>query len=327
MEAPLSPATKSVVLVWIGRLGDVLVTTPLFRAIRRAAPSARIRLVTGEAGGPGAELAPGIDEVLILRRASSPLRNLGLVRTLRESQADLLVDLNSAFSRAASVLCRLARARVRAGFERDRGNGGFDVLAAPAGPEEHMLDRYARLGKAIGAAPQGEPDAIIPERARERARALAAGVPGDGPLIVVHPGNFKKFDNRWPEEKFAALLARSEGRFALLAGPGEEEAVEEIARNCGKPVPVLGPLSIGETAGLLEEAELFVGNATGSAHLAAAVGTKTLTFLASYTKKIWMPKDGGPDGPRHFQLVSPSWNSCRDVTVDDAAAALRRALA
>ena len=92
-------------------------------------------------------------------------------------------------------------------------------------------------------------------------------------------------------------------------------------------MPVLGSLTIEESAALMEAAGLFIGNATGSAHLAAAVGTKTLTFLSAYTKKVWMPQDGGPDGPRHFQLVSESWNSCRDIPVDAAAAALRRALA
>jgi ADP-heptose:LPS heptosyltransferase len=308
MKTALTLDTKRVVLVWIGRLGDILIATPFYEAVRKAAPNARITLVTGEAGLAGAELSPGIDEILVLKRASSPLHNLKIVRALRAEEADLLVDLNSAFSRAAGILCRLARAKEKAAFERPRGNGAFSILAGPAGVEEHMLDRYARLGAAIGIETEGVPRAVIPERARERVRDEIAKIPGEGPFVVVHPGNFKKYDNRWPEEKFSSLLARSDARFVLFAGPGEREAVEEIAVRAGKKIPVIGPTPIAVTAALLERAELFIGNSTGSAHLAAAVGTKTLTFLGAYTKKIWMPQDGGPEGPRHFQLVSEAWN-------------------
>lgn len=319
MEALISTDTKRIVIVWIGRLGDMLIATPLIAAIRRAAPQAHLTLVTGTAGQGGAALINGIDELLILKRASSPLHNLKLIRSLRRRKADVLVDFNSAFSRAAGAVCRLARSRIKAAFERPHGNGGFDNLAAPAGVEEHMLDRYTRLGKLLGIDAAGHPHvecAIAPP-----------AMQGSGPLVVVHPGNFKKYDNRWPEEKFVELLGGFQGPAVWLAGPGEREAVEKIASSCPRSYPVAGPLSIETTAALLKSAELFVGSATGSAHLAAAVGTKTLTFLAAYTKKIWMPKEGSIDGPLHFQLVSSSWNSCRDIPVSDARAALARALA
>ena len=296
----------------------MIVTTPLIDAIRKSAPNAHLTLVTGTAGAGGAALIDGIDELLVLKRASSPLHNLKLVRALRREEADLLIDFNSAFSRAAGVLCRLACAREKVAFERPHGNGGFDRLAGPAGIEEHMLDRYERLGALIGVAPEGVPR-IYP-------KGDSPTIPGDGPLVVVHPGNFKKFDNRWPEENFSELMGNFEGRAVWLAGPGEREAVEAIASECKRSHPVVGPFSIQETAMLLKESALFMGSATGSAHLAAAVGTKTLTFLAAYTKKIWMPKEGGPNGPQHFQLVSQSWNSCRDIPVPDAAAALTKAL-
>ncbi|HVE11889.1 MAG TPA: glycosyltransferase family 9 protein, partial [Elusimicrobiota bacterium] len=171
------------------------------------------------------------------------------------------------------------------------------------------------------------PRARVPEADRaEAARVLEAlKLPRGARPVLVFAGNFKKFDNRWPEEKFAALLdalrARNDVAPILLSGPGEEAAVRAIAAS--RPVPVLGPYPIGLTAALIERAGLLVSSATGTAHLAVAVGATLVSVLGRYTRAIWMPK---PGAPKHFCAVSESWTSCRDVPVEKVLAELDRAL-
>jgi len=293
MEALGLDEVRTVVLLWLGRLGDVLITTPVIASIRRRFPGARITFVTGEHGKGAAGLLKDIDETLLLRRFHHPLENLLLASRLMRSETDLLIDLNSAPSRAAAALLRLARAKITLGFAKDWGDSAMTHRLEAPSVTEHMLDRYARMAASLGADYDPRTRVNVSPEDKKLADAALSGLSGKGGLVAVHPGNFKKYDNRWPSRNFVGLLDRLEGREDirpfLLAGPGEKERVQAIAARLRRPVPVLGPLPLGVTAALLSRLRLFAGNATGTAHLAAAVGTPTFLLLGRYTNTIWMP--------------------------------------
>ncbi|OGR61204.1 MAG: hypothetical protein A2X36_12975 [Elusimicrobia bacterium GWA2_69_24] len=345
---------RRIVLLWIGRLGDILLSTPALAAVRARFPGARITLIAGEAGGAAGPLLVGPDRILLLRRCHRPLENLRLVRELRAEEADLFIDLNTSFSRASSTLTWLARARVKLGFDKGRGTALFDRLLEAPGPEEHMLARYGRLAQALGAPFEPRLRIQIPEADLERGRALADSLlqpGGEGIVrIGIHPGNFKKFDNRWPEEGFAALarnlLTRPECRLFFFSGPGEEAPVRAIVDRLPRPVPILGPQTAATAAGVLQALDLFIGNATGTAHLAVAAGVPTFLLLGDYTRTVWTPQgfcpasllpDWSPQdvpaglvaemgGVPHFCVVSDCWESCRSIPAAAAWKALESAL-
>ena len=310
---------RRVNVLWIGRLGDLLIATPVLRSIRQRFPKARVILVVGEKGIEAAALCPGVDEILVLRNAAHPLANMALLRELRRP-ADLLVDLNSAFSRASLALTMLANARVKLAFDKGKVRGAFTHLLEAPSEKEHMLDRYGRLAAALCAEYEPSPRVRIPEDDRRRAKSildsLGGGEPGDR-RVAIHPGNFKKYDNRWPEEKFVDLTNRlldEKGvRIFYMAGPGEREAVQGIVSRLKRTVTIVPPMPVGVTAGFLSLMDLLIVNATGTAHLAVAVGTPTFSFLSRYTKTVWMPRTGP-----HFAIVSDTWNSCREIPVDAA---------
>lgn len=313
MGTPPLASARRVVLLWVGRLGDVLVSTPFLDGLRRAAPKAHIVLVTAEAGEGGARLLDCVDEVAVVRKGRRVLANAALLPLLAK-KADLLVEMNSAPSSTSKTLARLAAARLKTGFA---------ALATPPGEKEHMLDRYARLAAHLGFEPAQDMRVAVPEAAESKARALLAKLPKP---VALFPGNFKKSENRWPEERFADLadLLAAAGGFSpyWLAGPGEEADVRRTAALANTPLPVLGPYPLEVTAALLDASALYVGNCTGVSHLAAAVGTPTFMPLAGYTAAVWAPRTGP-----HWHAVSPDWESCRPVTVAQAWAALQPALA
>ena len=320
--------TYRIAALWIGRLGDFLIATPFLHALRVRFPQARITVVVGERGREAAALCPDVDEILVVRKAVHLLDNIDLASRLAREPHDLLVDLNSSFSRASCALAWCADARVKLAFRKRSGNGVFtETIPAPA-DTEHMLDRYARLAAAVGAPFEPRLRVQVPQAEAEAGRLALQRVLGetDARVVLIHPGNFKKFDNRWPEDKFVALterlLALRDVAPVYLAGPGEEERVRAMAARLQPPVPWLPPMSLGALAGALREAELLVVNATGTAHLASALEVPTLSFLSGYTKAVWMPKAG----PHHC-VVSASWESCRDISVDAAWEALTAALA
>lgn len=329
MAPPPLSEVRAVNLLWVGRLGDLLVSTPFLYGLRAAAPKARITLVTGEAGEGGARLLDCVDEVQVVRKGKAMLTNLSVLSALRR-ETDLLVDLNSAPSSTSAALARLAKAPTKAAFRRGKGDAAFNVFSEAPAEDEHMLDRYARLAKTLGFAcsPRMRVPVSVPDG--EQALKAVAELPSGRLRVALFPGNFKKNENRWPEDGFALLAERlaADERLApyWLAGPGEREKVEAAAAMSKAPLPVLGPFPLGVTAGVLGVSSLYIGNCTGVSHLAVCVGTPTFTVLAGYTAKVWAPRgEPGPENP-HWRVVSKDWESCREVTVDEAWAALQPAL-
>lgn len=312
METPPLSEARRIVILWVGRLGDVLVSTPFLDGLRRAAPKARIVLVTAPAGEGGARLLDCVDEVAVVRKGAQVLKNLLLAPVLA-APADLLVEMNSAPSSLSSLLSGLCRARVKAGFKD---------LATPPGEREHMQDRYARLAAHLGFKAEAALRVPVPEAAAAKAGALLSNLKRP---VALFPGNFKKNENRWPEERFAMLADRLVEAGGVspywLAGPGELEDVRRTAALAKTPLPILGPYPLETTAALLDASALYVGNCTGVSHLAAALGTPSFMVLAGYTAAVWAPRSGP-----HWSAVSPDWESCRPVGVKEAWAALQPAL-
>src|SRR5579859_7244749 len=165
---------RRVTCLYVGRIGDVIVATPFLRALRRRFPAARVRLIVGRRAGAVLPLIPSVDEGLSLGGALNFGAHLRLAWTLLREPCDLLVDLNSSFSKTSTLLARAARARVSLAFEKGRGPRVFVRVIPAPGEREHMSDRYARLAEAIGSSEGRGLELRVPERdAREADRLLA----------------------------------------------------------------------------------------------------------------------------------------------------------
>lgn len=314
-----SHSVKHITVLWLGRIGDLIVSTPALRAIRRRYPKARIRLVLSGLCEGLAPLLPFHDEVVFARRVHHPVANMRLAAGLIAGDCDLLIDLNPSASRISAALAAMIRAPVKIGFAKGRLDSAYTHRMDPPGEKEHMLDRYARLALLLETPYEPRLEVVLPDGTDGQAAALVT--PSSGFSILIHPGNFKKKEHRWSEENFIALTNRLLDEEALtiryLAGPGESKKVQAIVSRLKRPVPVLGPLPLALTAGLIKRTDLCVFNVTGTLHLAAAVGTPTFTFHSGYTAEVWKPR-----GPRHTGCVSPVWDSCREIPLEDAQARL-----
>ncbi len=311
---------KTVAAILLGRLGDLIMATPFLRSLRLRFPRAGIRLFTSGACREAAGLIPFVDEALAFQGMAS----IQTAAALLANRCDLLVDLNPSFSRRSAALSVLARSSLKLSFLRGRFDWVFDLHADPPGEKEHMLERYARLAKALGAPYEPKTELRLKPEDEEKAEDLMERLDPKpkGLRVAIHPGNFKKFDNRWPEGKFAELTDRllEDPGLSLfyLAGPGEEEPVRAIVARLKRPVPVLPPASLGVIGALMKRMDLCVLNITGTTHLAAALGVPTFGFYSGYTHAVWRPR-----GAIHAGVVSDSWESCRGIPVEEAWAALK----
>ncbi|MEK7388466.1 MAG: glycosyltransferase family 9 protein [Elusimicrobiota bacterium] len=314
----------NITALYIGRVGDVIVATPLLRALRRRHPKARVRLIVGWRSVEVLPLIPFVDEWVVLEKPARVLENLKLAWRVVSQPCDLLVDLNSSYSKTSTLIARGVRAPRKFAFDKRRGPRVFTHMVAPPAETEHMYDRYARLAKALEAPYDPELELRIPPQdAQEAARLLEPIVSKRDRSfkILVHPGNFDRFSFRWPEEKFIELTDRllEDPKLSVyyMSGPGEREKVEQLVSRLKRPVPILPSSRLGVAGAMLRAMNLFVCNITGTTHLAVALGVPTFGFYAGYTQAVWRPR-----GARHGGVVCPQWESCRETEVASAHAAL-----
>ncbi len=320
-------SVQDVVAVLIGRVGDLIVASPFLRSLRKGYPGARIRLVVSPLCIETARLIPFIDHFEVLHRPHWVGRVLMTATGLLSTPGDLAVDLNPSFSRTSTFLMTLLNgATVRLGFKKGRWDRVYNQQVDAPGDREHMLDRYARLAKALELPYEPRLELKLePEHEEAADRILAPHPKGKARRVLVHAGNFKKFDNRWPEEKFVELTNRLLEdplvEVFYLAGPGEEQPVAAIVSRLKKRVPIFGPASLGVVGAIMKRMDLCFMNITGTTHLAGALDAPTFGLYSGYTDAVWRLR-----GPRHFGCVSPDWESCRTITVDSAFEGVKKAL-
>lgn len=276
-------------------LGDALMATPVLRALRTAYPKATIDVVVSAWAAPAFDEHPAVRRLIAYPERPTIARIVRLASRLARERYDWALGLDR--SPYVGALLWLSRVPLRAGL----GYGWrarFYTHPVRPNPTQHETEAYLAVSRALGVPDQGfEPEYFVPPSVRET--MLARTAPFARPLIVLHPGGAVNpgshlLAKRWPPDRFAGLADRLVNRFGatviLVGGPTDREAVETVrrlARQC--LVDWSGQLSWKELAGLLAVADLFVGNDTGAGHLAAAVGTATVSIFGPTSPLRYRP--------------------------------------
>ncbi len=260
------PACPKVMVVRFGSLGDVILTTPLLRAIRRTHSDAAITFVTKHAYAPLLAHNPHVREVVTLDPDGS-LRTLGrhLRRTTWDHRLDLHGSLRSVLLRAlvpgtwrSYAKRRLRRALlIRSGVDR-------------YGPTVPVAERYFEAARDLDVHPDGRAAEVFtgPD-AEERARAVC-----DGVCIVLAPGAAHA-TKRWPGTHWHEVVRLLRGSEVPVVGVGTD-AERSILKGAGV-VDGFG-IGIDATAALMRRAHAVVANDSGLMHLATAVGTPVVAL-------------------------------------------------
>lgn len=315
------------------QLGDMILGSPVLRAVRARAPEARIDLVSGPANHEAVRASRHVDEVILYekdRLLRRPLEAKRFADRLADARYDLALVVSSvAFSHTSAWLAVVSRARHRAGRPGPGGKGHevaedlFDWLLPSPIEGRHQTGVHLDLVTPFGASDEDwSPDIDLDETEAIRGRdALteALGSPGSGLRIVLHPGAGKA-PNRWPAERFGevARALRSVGhRVAVCAGPSERSLLPRVDAGAETVLPRLPGLSVHALGGALADADLALVNDTGVLHLAAATGTHALALFGPTDPAIWCPSSR-----RVWTLRSPDGRLAALRTAEVASAAV-----
>jgi heptosyltransferase III len=278
------PARSRVLVVALRRLGDVLLTTPLIRSLKRAWPDAAIDVLVFRGTEGILDGNPDIAAVLMLPEHASTGESLALLRKLWRVY-DLAISTQSG---DRPTLFAWGAGRRRAGLvEASSGPMAQMKRWALDVPVEivkgtHRVHEVLSLAKACGISPV--PEVVLP--------ALKPVSAPDRPYAVIHAAPMFRY-KRWTDEGWsavaAALATRGLGVIATT-GPSEDERryLDQVWTGAGE-VQRLAPLPWGELAALIAAAQVYVGPDTSVTHLAAATGTPVVAFYGPTDPRLWGP--------------------------------------
>jgi lipopolysaccharide heptosyltransferase II len=290
---------ENVLCVRLDALGDVLMTTPAFRALKQSRPGRRLTLLTSSAASALPPLLPDLDDCLVYdppwMKATPPRdsrADFEMVELLRQRRFDAAV-IFTVFSQnplPAALLCFLADIPRRVAHCRENPYQLLTEWVPEPEPEQfirHEVRRQLDLVASVGCHTADERLSLrVPIEAMRRVRALLHEIglsDGDG-WILLHPGASAS-SRRYPPQHFAAaaeMLARDHDlRLVFSGSDGERELIESIRAAVDAPSHSLaGRLNLAELAALIARAPVLITNNTGPAHIAAAVGTPIVDLYA-----------------------------------------------
>ncbi len=302
-----------ILLIQLGDIGDVVLTTPTMRTLRENLVSSTIFVLVHETARGIVENCPWVDGTMSVEKKKRGLRDTiayhrSFLTVLRGARFELTVDLRA--GTRGAILSLLSGASIRIGRYSENGklwrNRLFTHLVRP----KNELDQYSSLHSLNILAPldisikDTSPALEVPPEKEDRAREVLdkAKVPNDKPIIALHP--FSRWGYKeWPIQNYIKLIdyigSQYPVSFVITGAPEEKHRAAEIMRGSRANVYNLaGRTTISELPGVLKKCSLLIGIDSAAVHIAASVGTPTTTIFGPSSPTNWAPR-----GTQH-QVVS-----------------------
>lgn len=289
------------------RIGDVVLSLPVARALKTAWPGAEIHFLVRKETAAVVNGQPGIDEAVIYRPDAD--RAGELEKDLAENRYDAVIclfprpELARAFSRA-KIPVRVGTARRWHSF---RFTHRVNISRRRSG--RHEKDLNLDLLKPLGIEPDYAtvPEMIPPLPAPDVLKGVFPAPTqevGARPLAVVHPGDGGSAVN-WQLERYADLVDKLAGDEVDVAITGLESERDKHLAAFGKILGegniLSGWTDLPQLLRVLARANVFVGGSTGPLHLAAALGTPVVGLYGPI--RTTTPDRWGPCGSGHMVLT------------------------
>jgi len=284
-----NPPTR-ILIIDTAWLGDVVFTTSLLGAVRKAWPKAELHALVAPRGESILRNHPYLNRLWVFDKHGSDRSAASLWRLaskLRAAGFECVLNAHPSFR--SRLLTFLTHAPVRVGY-RGFGDGIFltyrvqnDLAVEP----DHVKRRIALLKALV---PEAEPAPLLvevsPEEIKWSERFIKENKGNDKPLLALIPGSAWE-TKRWPSQYFAELAAKwiieRDGFVVVIGGSREQKIISEISARSPRILPFINQ-PIPRVAALLSRCNVVVGNDTGVSFLAVAAGAQRVLILYGCTQ-------------------------------------------
>lgn len=304
---------KSILIVKLSAIGDVVHALPFLDVLRGNFPDARIDWLVEEQAFQVIAGHSGLDRVIVSRRNSWKTRLLHFksymplvrevsefLKELRSYEYDLVIDLQGLLK--SGVLVGLSKGKRKIGMGGAREGGGIflNERPVPVDYEEHAIDRYLRVAEYLGC------DSIswkgdIPFSDSDKKRVddfLNADGIQKRPLVAINP--MARWESKlWEPDRFASLADRITDELSckvIFTGSNtDRNVIKNIFKKMkASPINLAGCTSLKQLAYLFTKCAALVTTDTGPMHIGAAMGCRVVALFGPTA-----PWRTGPYGHSH----------------------------
>jgi len=303
-----------ILIIRLGSLGDVILTTPVLSILQARFPNALIDFAVKKEYADLFSLDPRIRSLKIYDSSKAHRGFSGLlafISILKEMNYDLVIDLHSNL-RSFAIRKGLKGVR-KIVYSKDVLRRRLLVLGVvnKRGEFKHTVQKYLDALKPLGLNGGVTPPNIFlsPENVMWAQKYLS-GI-GDGEALLGIAPMAAWFTKKWFRERFRAVAekARDElsARVVYFGSEEERNSIEELA---GESAPIVtGDMGIRNLAAVIAKCSLLLTNDSGLMHLATAVGTPVVAIFGPTTRELGF----FPLGPN--DVVVEKDVSCRPCTL------------
>ncbi|MBW1977318.1 MAG: glycosyltransferase family 9 protein [Deltaproteobacteria bacterium] len=308
--------TRNILVIQLGDLGDVVLTIPTLRALRENFPGSRLVVVLREKARGLLEGSPWVAEVVYVSKKKRNVPEelayqVTFFSKLRKHHFDVSFDLRT--GTRGAFLSLLSGARIKVGRYAENGKLWRVRLFTHLVRPENELDQYCAEHGLNILAPFGIqtenrlPVLFVPPEKKERASIILReeNVPADKPIIAIQPFSLWGY-KEWGAHNYIELIKWIQTRFSLpivILGSSQERsrATEIIEKTKPGTYNMAGKISVAELPAVIQSSSLLIGGDSVGIHIAAAVGTPTVSLFGPSSPVNWAPR-----GDKHY-VVQKSW--------------------
>jgi ADP-heptose:LPS heptosyltransferase len=278
-------AVQRVLLLNATALGDLLFSTPVFRALKETYPHWQLDVLVHPRSQDLAAPNPNLSRLWLYPGRGAGLVNL--MRQVHQQHYDLVAILHGN-DPEATLIAWAAGTPFIIGSAHSPLSFAYSATISHPDPFEHAIERRLAYARLLGANTRNRHmDLRVPTPELQRARDILMQQFGSLPelLIALHPTGSAPY-KWWPQERYVELgkfiQERYQATILIISGKKDRPAAEQLAAQLPGPTLVTGgryPLLT--VAGLLTHCRLLVANDSGPLHMALALGVPTIALLGA----------------------------------------------
>jgi len=291
---------RKILVIRLRSIGDTVLATPSLFALKRFLPNAEVDILVEDWVAPLLDEHPHVNKVITIKRDSLTAR-ARVARQIRASRYDVVYNLHGGTT--ATLLTRATGARHRVGYSTYQYSNLHNHQSPSSSvlwkqPKTHSAEQQMALLGWTGIPVSDRP----PTQLAVTTKALTtvdsqlrqAGLDGKK-IALIHPAAAFA-TKQWAAENFARVtefLADAGFACVAIAGPNETAVLNDLLSKSAVKV-VTFAATLPEVSALAARSQLFVGNDSGIAHIASAVGTSSVVIFGSSNIVHWRPWNHAP---------------------------------
>ncbi|RYZ58823.1 MAG: lipopolysaccharide heptosyltransferase family protein [Proteobacteria bacterium] len=285
---------KKILLVQLRQLGDILLTTPSLRELKKSWPDATIDFLCHPMGKLILSDNPYLNQIITYEDKGKWLDKLKFMKRLRAEKYDLVLDFM--YNPRSAFYSYCTGAPKRLAFPSRRQSLFTDIVKQSLKVEYIVREKFRYL-EHLGLEPMDMSlDLPWNENHIKPTKDFLGRHPlfENAPVRVAISATHRRAERQWPVERYAALadklVREKKAAIVWLWGPGEEDFVKNAMALCKEPMLEAPKTTFKELAAFLANCDLFIGNSNGPSHVAVANTLSSLQLHGTTYAQAWCPR-------------------------------------